>query len=52
MGWTSMGHWIIVVFAVLMLFGKGRITSAMGDLGRGLSVFRRELTDERAPPTE
>ena len=44
MGMLSVGHWIIVLLVVFLLFGPGRISDIMGDLGKGLGSFRKELT--------
>ena len=43
MGILSAGHWIIVALVVFLLFGPGRLSGIMGDLGQGLRSFRREL---------
>ncbi|MFE8873225.1 twin-arginine translocase TatA/TatE family subunit [Acetobacter persici] len=46
MGSLSIWHWVIVLAVVLVVFGGGkRLSSTMGDLGRGLKVFRREISD-------
>mgnify|MGYP000952115683 CR=1 FL=1 len=46
MGSLSIWHWAIVLGVVLVVFGGGkRLSSTMGDLGRGLKVFRREISD-------
>lgn len=44
MGMLSVGHWLIVMLVVFLLFGPGRISDIMGDLGKGLGSFRKELT--------
>ncbi|MER8445036.1 twin-arginine translocase TatA/TatE family subunit [Mesorhizobium sp. M1066] len=44
----SVWHWLIVVAILLLLFGRGRLSALMGDLGKGLGTFRREVsTDEQ-----
>ena len=41
MGFTSIWHWIIVLVVVLVLFGgRGKISSLMGDFGKGLKNFK------------
>ncbi len=45
MGATSISHWIIVALVILVLFGRGRIAETMGEVGRGLTSFRRGLAD-------
>ncbi|RVQ68663.1 twin-arginine translocase TatA/TatE family subunit [Croceicoccus ponticola] len=46
MGSMSLAHWIIVMVVVLVLFGRGRISEAMGDFGKGIRHFRQGLNDE------
>ena len=42
MGSMSIRHWIIVLAVVLLLFGgRGKISTPMGDFGKGLSAFRK-----------
>lgn len=43
MGSLSIWHWAIVLLIVIILFGRGRISSLLGDLGRGIGRFRREM---------
>lgn len=52
MGMLSFGHWIVVGLVVFLLFGPGRISDIMGDLGAGIRTFRDELTGagERQEP--
>lgn len=45
MGGLSVSHWAIVLLVVFVLFGRGRISDVMGDFGKGLSSFRKELRD-------
>ncbi len=44
MGSLSIWHWTIVLLIILILFGRGRISSLMGDLGRGIGRFRHEMS--------
>ncbi len=48
MGTFSLGHWLVVIAVVLILFGAGRLPKAMGDLARGLRAFRGGLQEEPA----
>lgn len=50
MGSMSMVHWLVVIAAMALLFGGGRIANSMGDLGKGLKAFRREMADVESPP--
>ena len=36
----------ILVIAVLIFGGRGKISSIMGDLGKGITSFRKGLKDE------
>ncbi len=55
MGSLSVWHWLIVLAVVLLLFGgRGKISSLMGDFGKGLSAFKKGvggMTGEETPPT-
>ena len=46
MGSFSLFHWIIVLAAVVLLFGTKRIPQAMGDIARGMKQFRNGLREE------
>lgn len=36
----------VVVVALLVFGGRGRISGIMGDLGKGISSFRKGLSDD------
>ena len=42
------GIWqiLIVAIVVLVLFGRGRISEMMGDFGKGISSFKKGMTEE------
>ena len=42
-GWTGI---IIIAILVVVLFGKGRISSIMGDLAKGIKSFKKGLSDD------
>lgn len=42
----SMGHILIVLLLVLVLFGAGKLPRVMGDLGKGLRNFKDGLKGE------
>lgn len=54
MGTFSIWHWLIVLLVVLILFGGGgKISSLMGDFGKGLKSFKKGLKEEsEAEPAE
>ena len=48
MGGFSLWHWLVVIILVMLLFGRGRISDLMGDLGKGLKSFKEGMGDEDA----
>ena len=46
MGMTSIWHWLIVLLVVALLFGAGRISGVMGDIGKGIKSFKKGLADD------
>ncbi len=49
MGSLSPLHWLIVLAVVLLLFGgRGKISSLMGDFGKGLSAFKKGVGGDNA----
>jgi sec-independent protein translocase protein TatA len=46
-GW----EWIIILIVVLLLFGPGRLSKIAGELGRGISEFRKGLKDDEYEET-
>jgi sec-independent protein translocase protein TatA len=49
MGGFSLWHWVIVLFVVLILFGRGRISEIMGDFGKGIKSFKHGLNEDDKP---
>jgi len=53
MGTFSLWHWLIVLAVVLLLFGgRGKISSIMGDFGKGLKSFKKGMKDEEEEAAE
>ena len=47
MGSFSIWHWLIVLAVVLILFGGGgKLSRLMGDFGKGLKSFKKQMKDE------
>ncbi len=48
------GIWqiLIVALVVLVLFGRGRISEMMGDFGKGISSFKKGMSDETRASSE
>jgi sec-independent protein translocase protein TatA len=40
---------LVIALIVLVLFGRGRISDFMGDVGKGVKSFRKSLADEVEP---
>jgi len=45
MGSMSLWHWVIVALVILVLFGRGKISEMMGDFGKGVSSFKKGLSE-------
>ena len=45
-GWTGI---IIIAILIVILFGKGKISSIMGDLAKGIKSFKKGLSDGKSP---
>ena len=53
MGAFSIWHWVVVLVIVLVLFGgKGKISSLMGDFGKGLRSFKKGMKEDDAVGSE
>ena len=44
-GWTGI---IIIAILVVILFGKGKISSIMGDLAKGIKSFKKGMSDHNS----
>ena len=45
-GWTGI---VIVAILIVILFGKGKISSIMGDLAKGIKSFKKGMSDDNTP---
>ena len=48
-GWTGI---IIIAVLVVILFGKGKISSIMGDLAKGIKSFKKGMSDDNSSNNE
>ena len=48
-GWTGI---IIIAILVVILFGKGKISSIMGDLAKGIKSFKKGMSDDNSSKDE
>ena len=48
----SIGFWqiAIVVVLVVLLFGRGKISSLMGDVAKGIKSFKKGMSDNNDQP--
>ena len=49
MGAWGIGHWIIVLLVVLVVFGTKRLTSGAKDVGNAVKEFKKGMRDEEKP---
>lgn len=42
----SMSHWAVVALVAVVLFGRDKISGAMGDLAQGIRSFKRGMRDD------
>lgn len=45
-GWPQL---VIIALIVLVLFGRGRISEMMGDFGKGISSFKKGMSEAEEP---
>ena len=48
MGGIGIWQILIVALVILILFGRGRISEMMGDFGKGISSFKKGMSEEDA----
>tara|TARA_B100000401_G_scaffold181194_1_gene121816 strand:+ start:12 stop:212 length:201 start_codon:yes stop_codon:yes gene_type:complete len=48
-GWTGI---IIIAILIVILFGKGKISSIMGDLAKGIKSFKKGMSDDNSSSSE
>jgi sec-independent protein translocase protein TatA len=52
MGAWGIGHWIIVLIIVLLVFGTKRLTSGAKDVGKAVNEFKKGMRDEDEKPAQ
>lgn len=50
MGAWGIGHWIVVLIVILVLFGRGRVADVMGEFGKGIKSFKSGMNEEENKP--
>ncbi len=51
-GGFSLGHWLIVLVIVLLVFGTKRLTSGAKDLGSAVKEFKKGMRDDDKPAAQ
>ena len=46
MGSFSMGHWLIVLAVIVLLFGAKKIPELAKGVGKGIKSFKNEMSDD------
>lgn len=41
----ALPHLLLIAVVVLVLFGKGKVSNLMGEVGKGMTAFRRGIRD-------
>ena len=53
MGSFSWIHWVLVILAVLLLFGgRGKISELMGDFASGIKAFKKGMSEDDTAKVE
>ena len=53
MGSFSWIHWLLVILAVLLLFGgRGKISELMGDFASGIKAFKKGMAEDDTAKVE
>lgn len=52
MGTWGIGHWIVVLIIVLLVFGTKRLTSGAKDIGKAVNEFKKGMRDEDDKPAQ
>jgi sec-independent protein translocase protein TatA len=52
MGGLSIWHWLVVLAAITIIFGVGRIGNVMGEVGKGIKNFKQAINEDEPKKTE
>lgn len=52
MGSLSIGHWLIVLVIVLLIFGTKKLRNLGGDLGGAIKNFKQSMKDGESETTQ
>lgn len=51
-GNVGLGGFVLITLVVMVLFGRGKISSFMGELGQGLRAFKEGVKDRSVEEIE
>ena len=52
MGAWGLGHWLVVLAIVLLVFGTKRLTSGAKDLGKAVKEFKKGMHEDDKPAAQ
>lgn len=52
MGGLSIWHWLVVLAAITIIFGVGRIGNVMGEVGKGIKNFKSAMNEDEPKKAE
>lgn len=52
MGGLSIWHWLVVLAAITIVFGVGRIGNVMGEVGKGIKNFKQAMNEDEPKKPE
>ncbi len=41
----SIGHLLVIAVVVMVLFGRGKVSALMGEVGKGITAFKKGIND-------
>ncbi len=47
----TLPHLLIIGVVVLVLFGRGKVSSLMGEVGKGITAFKKGVAEADQPET-
>lgn len=50
MGGLSVGHWLIVLVVIALIFGPKRFAEMGSGLGKGIKAFKKGISDDETEP--
>jgi sec-independent protein translocase protein TatA len=45
----SIPHLLVIAVVLLVLFGRGKVSSLMGEFGKGITAFKKGIEDTSKP---